>query len=66
MIHEMYGFQCMILKGRNIILVSVIIYSIADNLLDTSTLREKKQVLQYTNSKMIFVKIKFHVLKIYG
>ena len=56
----------MILKGRNIILVSVIIYSIADNLLDTSTLREKKQVLQYTNSKMLFVKIKFHVLKIYG
>ena len=40
------------------------ICSIVDNLLNISTLREKKQVLQYTNSKMIFVKRKFHILKI--
>ena len=44
-IHEMYGCQCMILKGINIVLVSVIICSIVDSLINTSTLRERRQVL---------------------
>ena len=37
MIYEVYGCQCMILKKINIILVSVIICSIVDNLSNTST-----------------------------
>ena len=64
MIHEMHGCQCMILKGINIALVSVIIWSIADNLINTSTLREKKQVFQCTKSKMLFLKRIFHLMKI--
>ena len=34
----------MILMGINIILVSVIIFSIVDNLINASTLRKKKEV----------------------
>ena len=36
--------------------VPVIICPIVDNLINTSTLREKKQVLQCTNSKMFLWK----------
>ena len=45
-------------------LVSVIICSIVRNLINTSTLTEKKQVFQCTNSKMLFVKRNVHLLKI--
>ena len=41
MIHEtLYGCQCMILKETNIIFVSVIIFSVADNLIITDTWRK--------------------------
>ena len=52
MIREMYGCQWMILMGINNIVVSMTIYSTVDNLISTSTLREKKQVLQRTNSRI--------------
>ena len=63
LIHEMYRCQCMILMGINI-LASVVICSIVNSLFNISTLREKKQVLQCTNSKIHFVKRNFHLLKI--
>ena len=40
MIHKMYGCLCIILKEINIVFVSVIICSIADNLINTSTWSE--------------------------
>ena len=63
LIHEMYRCQCMILMGINV-LASVVICSIVNSLFNISTLREKKQVLQCTNSKIHFVKRNFHLLKI--
>ena len=39
----MYGYQCMILKEINIILVSVVICSIVDNLINTSTWRKRNK-----------------------
>ena len=41
MIHEMYGCHCMILMGINIILASVIIRSIVENLIITSSLMKR-------------------------
>ena len=41
MIHEMYGCHGMILMGINIILASVIICSIVENLIITSNLRKR-------------------------
>ena len=44
----------------NIKFVSAAICSNVDKLINTSTLREQKQVLQCTNSKILFVKRNFH------
>ena len=63
MIHEIYCYQCMILKEIDTIFVSLIMRSIAHNFISTSTWKEKEKVLQYTNLKMLFVKWNFHLLK---
>ena len=52
MIREMYGCQWMILMGINNIVVSMTTYSTVDNLISTSTLREKTQVLQRNNLRI--------------
>ena len=41
MIHKMYGCLCIILKEINIVFLSVIICSTADNLINTSTWRKR-------------------------
>ena len=63
MIREMYGYLCMILhKGNKHLCVR-------DNLLSCPQphhhihLTEEKQVLQCTNSKMLFVKRNFYLLE---
>ena len=43
MIQKMYGFLCIIRKEINIVFVSVIICSIADNFINTSTWRERNK-----------------------
>ena len=61
--HEMYGCQCMILKEIHIFKSTIIFFNCVQSHKHIH-LKEKKQALQCTNSKMLFVKRNFHLLKI--
>ena len=56
MIYEMYDCQYLILMEISLIVVSMIICSIANNLIITIHLKEKKQKFLCTNSKIFFLK----------
>ena len=63
MIHKMYGCLCITLKEIDLVFVSVIICSIADNLINTSIWRERNKYYSELIQKRFFCEKKLPLIQ---